>query len=43
MNLVVLHASVVGERGQFVPGLKQDDFRVFEDLERDGKVVCENC
>ncbi len=31
MNLVVLHASVVSERGQFVPGLKQEDFHVFED------------
>jgi Ca-activated chloride channel family protein len=31
VNLVVLHASVVGERGQFVSGLKEDDFRVFED------------
>ena len=31
VNLVVLHASVVGERGQFVPGLKEDDFHVFED------------
>jgi Ca-activated chloride channel family protein len=31
VNLVVLHASVVNERGQFVPGLKEDAFRVFED------------
>ena len=31
VNLVVLHASVVNERGQFVPGLKQDAFRVLED------------
>jgi len=31
VNLVVLHASVVGEHGQFVPGLKEDDFHVFED------------
>ncbi len=31
VNLVVLHASVVNERGQFVPGLKQEDFRVLED------------
>ena len=31
VNLVVLHASVVSERGQFVPGLKEDDFRVLED------------
>ncbi len=28
---MVLHASVVGERGQFVPGLKEEDFHVFED------------
>jgi len=33
VNLVVLHASVLNERGQFVPGLKQDDFRVLEDKE----------
>jgi VWFA-related protein len=31
VNLVVLHASVVNSRGQFVPGLQQDNFRVFED------------
>jgi VWFA-related protein len=31
VNLVVLHASVVNARGQFVPGLKQENFRVFED------------
>jgi Ca-activated chloride channel family protein len=31
VNLVVLHASVVSERGQFVPGLKEGDFHVFED------------
>ena len=31
VNLVVLHATVVNARGQFVPGLKQEDFRVFED------------
>jgi Ca-activated chloride channel homolog len=31
VNLVVLHASVVNERGQFVPGLKEDAFRVLED------------
>jgi Ca-activated chloride channel homolog len=31
VSLVVLHASVVSERGQFVPGLKQEDFHVFED------------
>jgi len=30
-NLVVLHASVINARGQFVPGLKQENFRVFED------------
>ena len=28
---MVLHASVVGQRGQFVPGLKEADFRIFED------------
>jgi len=31
VNLVVLHASVVNARGQFVPGLQEDNFRVFED------------
>jgi Ca-activated chloride channel homolog len=31
VNLVVLHASVVNSRGQFVPGLQQENFRVFED------------
>ena len=31
VSLVVLHVSVVNDRGQFVPGLKQDDFRVAED------------
>lgn len=30
-ELVVLHATVTDERGQFVPGLKQPNFRVFED------------
>ena len=29
--MVVLHASVTDERGQFVPGLKSENFRVFED------------
>ena len=28
---MVLHASVINERGQFVPGLPQDNFRVLED------------
>jgi VWFA-related protein len=31
VNLVVLHASVVNPRGQFVPGLREENFRVFED------------
>jgi VWFA-related protein len=31
VDLVVLHASVINARGQFVPGLKQENFRVFED------------
>jgi VWFA-related protein len=31
VNLVVLYASVVDEKGTFVPGLQQDNFRVFED------------
>lgn len=31
VNLVLLHASVVNSRGQFVPGLKQESFRVLED------------
>ena len=28
---MVLHASVINERGQFVPGLQQDGFHVYED------------
>jgi Ca-activated chloride channel family protein len=31
VSLVVLHASVVNERGQFVSGLTEDTFHVFED------------
>jgi VWFA-related protein len=31
VDLVVLHVSVTDERGQFVPGLKGENFRVFED------------
>jgi Ca-activated chloride channel homolog len=31
VSLVVLHASVFDDRGIFVPGLKQDNFRVYED------------
>jgi Ca-activated chloride channel homolog len=31
VNLVVLHASVVNPRGQFVPGLQQENFHVYED------------
>jgi Ca-activated chloride channel family protein len=31
VDLVVLHASVTDEKGQFVPALKQENFRVFED------------
>jgi Ca-activated chloride channel homolog len=31
VNLVVLHTSVVDDRGKFVEGLTQDDFRVYED------------
>ena len=31
VDLVVLHASVVDDKGQFVPGLTADNFRVFED------------
>src|SRR5260370_5429129 len=31
VNLVLLHVSVVNDRGQFVSGLKQNDFRVIED------------
>jgi Ca-activated chloride channel family protein len=31
VNLFVLHVSVVNDRGQFVPGLKQSDFHVMED------------
>lgn len=31
VNLVVLHASVLNDRSAFVPGLKEDNFKVFED------------
>ena len=31
VDLVVLHVSVTDEHGQFVPGLKSENFRVFED------------
>ncbi|PYU22354.1 MAG: VWA domain-containing protein [Acidobacteria bacterium] len=31
VDLVVLHVSVTDEHGQFVPGLKEENFRVFED------------
>jgi Ca-activated chloride channel family protein len=31
VNLVVLHATVDDSKGQFVPDLKQNDFKVFED------------
>jgi VWFA-related protein len=31
VDLVVLHVSVTDEDGQFVPGLKAENFRVFED------------
>jgi Ca-activated chloride channel homolog len=31
VDLVVLHATVVDSKGQFVPDLKQDNFHVFED------------
>ncbi|HEY0703830.1 MAG TPA: VWA domain-containing protein [Candidatus Acidoferrales bacterium] len=31
VELVVLHATVLDGKGQFVAGLKQDNFRVFED------------
>jgi len=31
VNLVVLHATVLDERGRFVPDLKQENFRVLED------------
>jgi VWFA-related protein len=31
VNLVVLHASVLNDRSIFVPGLNQENFRVFED------------
>ena len=31
VNLVVLHTTVVDDRGKFVDGLKQENFRVFED------------
>ena len=31
VNLVVLHTTVLDDRGKFADGLKQDSFRVFED------------
>lgn len=31
VNLVVLHATVIDDRGRFVPDLKESNFRVFED------------
>jgi len=31
VNLVVLHATVIDQRGRFVPDLKQEHFRVLED------------
>jgi Ca-activated chloride channel family protein len=31
VNLVVLHVSVINDRGEFIPGLNQGDFRVMED------------
>jgi len=31
VNLVVLHATVIDDRGRFVSDLKQESFRVFED------------
>ena len=31
VNLVVLHTTVLDDRGKFVEGLSQDNFRVFED------------
>ncbi len=31
VNLVVLHASVLNDRSAFVPGLKEENFKVFED------------
>ena len=31
VDLVVLHTSVLDDRGRFVDGLKQENFRVFED------------
>jgi Ca-activated chloride channel family protein len=31
VNLVVLHAAVINQRGEFVPGLTQDSFKVYED------------
>jgi Ca-activated chloride channel homolog len=31
VNLVVLHTTVLDDRGKFVEGLKEDNFRVFED------------
>ncbi len=31
VNLVVLHTTVIDDRGRFADGLKQDNFRVLED------------
>jgi VWFA-related protein len=39
VNLVVLHATVLDERGRFVPDLKPENFRVFEDKVEQGLAV----
>jgi VWFA-related protein len=31
VNLVILHTTVLDDRGKFVDGLKEENFRVFED------------
>jgi hypothetical protein len=31
VDLVELHVSVVDDHGQFVPGLKEENFRIYED------------
>ena len=41
VDLVVLHATVVDSKGQFVPGLTQDNFHVYED-KVEQKIVCAN-
>jgi Ca-activated chloride channel family protein len=40
VDLVVLHATVVDQEGRFVPDLKADSFRVFEDKVEQKLAIC---